>query len=196
MNFRHLSVGGCLVAALVFLPASSMAAIRQSCAPGKPTAASYTWDFKAEASRILESIRLDAAKAHRQAALIKSYDPLSISWQSHAETLTAIKGAVNDMGRKLCRLEQIRRVVAPWQQQAIDRIAPQITLMANSTEDAINFLNANEGNFWEPAYVRYTDNIAQDSGRVSKSVTNFEEYAKARREETNLEKTLGVKAGA
>ncbi len=100
------------------------------------------------------------------------------------------------MSGKLCRLEQIRRVVAPWQQQTIDRVAPQVTLMANSTTDAMNFLASNENNFWEPVYQKYTSNISQDSGWIARSVKNYEKYAKARREEMNFQKSLGGKAGA
>ncbi len=100
------------------------------------------------------------------------------------------------MGRRLCRLEQIRRVVAPWQQQAIDRVAPQVRLMADSATDAINFLDANQGHFWEPVFERYSSNIFQDSGRIARSVTNFEEYAKAHSEEIDLQRSLGVRAGA
>jgi len=196
MNVKNFAAGTLLVAGLAAMPVSSMAATAQSCVPGKATPESYTWDFKAEASKLLDQIRMDAVKAQGRADVIKTYNLEPISWQSHADELTAIKREINDMGRKLCRLEQIRRVLAPWQQQTIDRIAPQVRLMANSATDAISFLNSNEGNFWEPIYQKYTSNIAQDSGRISRSVTNFEEYAKAHSEEMHLQKSLGVKVGA
>ena len=196
MNFKHLAVGSLLVAGIAVLPVSSMAATAHSCVPGRVTPQSYTWDFKAEASRLLDQIRVDAVKAHGQADLIKSFNLEPISWQSHSEQWSAIKREVNDMGGKLCRLEQIRRVLAPWQRQAIDRVAPQVRLMADSATDAIYFLNANEGHFWEPVYRKYTSNVDQDSGRILRSVSNFEEYAKTRGEEMNLQKSLRVKAGA
>jgi hypothetical protein len=176
---------------------SSMAATGQSCVPGKATPESYTWDFKAEASRLLDLIRADAIQAQDHADKIANYNMESeISWQLQGTEWTAIKREIDDMGGKLCRLEQIRRVVAPWQQQAIDRVAPQVRFMADSATDAIHFLDSNEGNFWEPVYQKYASNIARDSGRIARSVQNFEEYAKAHSEEMHLGKTLGVKAGA
>jgi hypothetical protein len=197
MKFKHLAVGTLLAAGMAVLPVSSMAATSQSCAPGKVTSESYTWDFKAEASKLLDGIQADAVQARNRAETIETLNMKpEISWKVHAEQLTAIKREINDMGRKMCRLEQIRRVVAPWQQQAIDRIAPRVTLMANSAQDAIDFLNANQSNFWEPVYQRYTSNMIQDSARIARSVKNFDEYAKARGEEMHLQKSLGVKAGA
>jgi hypothetical protein len=197
VNFKHHAVGTLLVAGMASLPVSSMAATGQSCVPGKVTIESYLWDFKAEASRLLDQIRADAVQAKEHADKTANYNMESeISWQLQGTEWTAIKREISDMGGKLCRLEQIRRVVAPWQQQAIDRVAPQIRLMADSATDAIHFLDSNEGNFWEPVNQKYASNIFQDSGRIARSVQNFEAFAKAHREEMHLEKTLGVKAGA
>ena len=197
MKVRNLVASAMVVAGMVSVPVTSMAATVGSCVPGKATPESYTWDFKAEASRLLDQVRVDAMKARSRADKLEQFDmEPTISWHSHARQLTVIKQEVNDMGRKLCRLEQIRRVVAPWQQQTIDRIAPQIKLMADSAEDAIVFLNRNESSFWEPVNQKYAANIAQDSGRIVRSVTDFEKYVKAHNEETHLQQTLGLKAGA
>ena len=123
MNFKNIAVGTLLVAGLTTLPVSALA-MSHSCVAGKAATESYTRNFKAEASRLLDQVRADAVKAQDQAELIKSFNLEPISWQSHAAEWSAIKGEISDMGGKLCRLEQIRRMVAPWQQQAIDRDCP------------------------------------------------------------------------
>jgi hypothetical protein len=197
MNLKHCATTFLVFAGMAALPATSLAAESHACAPGKPTPQSYTWDFRGEASRLLNDIQVDAAKAQQHASKLDVFaaDPL-ISWQTHAGQLASIRREVNDMGRKLCRLEVIRRVVAPWQQEAIDRTAPSVRLMADNAEDALVFLNNNQGNFWQPDYQKYVANLDQESGQVSHSVKTFEEYAKVHSEDLHLRKELGTKAGS
>ena len=45
-----------------------------------------------------------------------------MTWDAHADELEYLKSEINDIGAKLCRLQTIRRVVAPWQQNEIDQI--------------------------------------------------------------------------
>ena len=195
MNLKHFATTFLVFAGMAVWPAISLAAESHACTSGKPTQRSYTWDFRGEASRLLSGIQADAANVHRRANKLDVYaaDP-QITWQVHAEQLTSIKREVNDMGRKLCRLEAIRRVVAPWQREAIDRTVPSVTLVANSTQDAVLFLNHNQRSLWLPAYGKYVANIDRDSGRISHSIRTFEEYAKVRGEDLHLRNELGMKA--
>lgn len=81
------------------------------------------------------------------------------------------------MGQKLCRLEQIRRVTAPWQQKAIDDAAVSVRLMTDNIQDAIDFLNEYQSNFWEPDYRHNVNNVLHESGQLSQSLRTFEQYA-------------------
>jgi hypothetical protein len=181
-----------LIAAMVALPVTAAAA-STSCGAGRPAPASYTWNFHAEASRLLSGIQAEAAKAQNRAATLDSYAlDSNVDWQLHASQLAALKHEVDGMGRKLCRLEQIRRVTAPWQQKAIADAAPMVQLMADNVQDAIAFLNQHEGSFWEPASQLNISNVLNESGQLSRSVKNFEQYAKVHREDLQLKKGLGA----
>ena len=61
----------------------------------------------------------------------------NVTWDAHADELEYLKSEINDIGAKLCRLQTIRRVVAPWQQNVIDQIATDTQLMADNAQDAI-----------------------------------------------------------
>ncbi len=160
---------------------------------GKPTPASYTWNFHAEAARLLNGIQVDAAKAHDRAANLDAYAlDSAVSWQFHANQLATLKSVVDDMGRKLCRLEQIRRVTTPWQRKAIGDAAVSVRLMADNVQDAINFLNEYQNNFWEPGYRDNVSNVFRESGQLSQSVKTLEQYAKVHGEDLHLENELGV----
>ncbi|HUP02638.1 MAG TPA: hypothetical protein VMU19_01535 [Bryobacteraceae bacterium] len=136
----------CLAAALAPLPAS--AATVPACSAGKPTAASYTWDFKAEAARTFSDIRADveqiATNTDELRALTRddevSYNPgESYYWNQ-------VDSAINDMGNRECRLQTIRRVVSPAQQRAIDKILAENRLMAYHARNAGDFGKAHPEN--------------------------------------------------
>jgi uncharacterized protein YacL (UPF0231 family) len=186
---------GCLTGALAAMPALAMAP--KECVAGKATAASYTWNFRKEATGLLQDVQSEAAQVRNHAAKIQTFGrEYEVSWQAHSNQLSRLKTEVDDMGAKLCRLMMIRRVVAPWQQEAIDRIAPQIQLIADNAQDAIHFVNNHQESLWQPAYQRYVSNLYHESKSLSNTVNNFEEYAHARIEYRQLESRLGMKTAS
>ena len=104
------NLGAAVVFATGMIAAPAWAVSPSTCTPGKPTAESYTWNFKKEASGLLDQVKTDGMSIQRHAANLESYNGTNeIDWQLHADQLTATKAAVNDMGQKLCRLDLIRR---------------------------------------------------------------------------------------
>jgi chromosome segregation ATPase len=196
MQLKHFPGALLLAAGVAALPVVSLAADSRTCVAGKPTPASYTWNFRAEASQLLNDIQTDAAHAQQHADRLQTYaSELQISYQSHGEELDAIRAEVNDMGRKLCRLEVIRRVVAPWQQAAIDRAHKLIQLMADNTQDAILFADRRQEDFCMSPYPKYAANLYRESKELAHSLRTYEEYAQVHREDSQLEKTLGMGTG-
>ena len=182
MKFRYAPGLVALIAGMVAIPVASQAA-PQSCTAGKPTPASSTWDFHGEATRLLSGIQVDAAKAHDRAAKIDAFTlDGNVSWEFHADQLAALKREVDDMGQEVCRLQQIRRVAAPWQRKAIDDATPSVRLMADNVNDAINFLNQYQDNFWDPGYRHNVSNVLHESGQLSQSVKGLEQFAKVHRQ--------------
>jgi hypothetical protein len=158
---------------------------------------SSTWDTHKEATNLLTGIETDSRHIR---SLANELDVLrmhlTVDWSSHGQKLEEIKQAVNDMGMKLSRLESIRSSALPWQQQAIDRVAPLVRLTADNTQDAILFLNANLHGLWKPEYGKYTRNMADEAGQIATSVREFETYANARQREMQLGKDLGMSSGS
>jgi hypothetical protein len=197
MDFKDLGMVLPLLAGLATAPGVAAAASSHRCVAGQPTAASYHWNFQQEASQLLDSLRQDAAQLKDHAANLEQFAMRpNLSWNAHATELTAIRGEVNDMGAKLCRLESIRRVLAPWQQDVVDRTAPELRLLADNVQAAIAFVNQRQDAFWMPAYRLYVTNLYTEANRVSGSVANYETYVKVHREDQQLQKELGVRAGA
>jgi hypothetical protein len=184
---------GCVFAALSIVPAASAAA--GECIVQKPTPASYTWNFRQEANNDVKDIQFDAGQARYHAEQLQSMvaRPDSVSWVSDVHQLDQIRSAVNDMGQEVCRLETIRRMVAPWQRKTIDSIAREIALLADNTQDAMAFGNSHRETLWVPTYEKYVDNIYTEAQQLSKSVDNAIAYAKVDREDRTLRKDLNAK---
>ncbi|HUO24034.1 MAG TPA: hypothetical protein VMU61_00105 [Candidatus Aquilonibacter sp.] len=180
-------------AALTAFPLSLGAITANRCKCGKPTAASYTWNFHREANTLFDGIQTDAQHATNHAAKLQSfaYDS-NITWQLDANQLTQIKSEVDDMGKKLCRLEIIRRVVSPWQQKTIDRIADNLQFMADNTQDAILYVNGHQQDLMNPTYRMYANNLYSEGSNLSQSVGDAVEYAKVRHEYRELRDEVGA----
>jgi hypothetical protein len=184
-----------LVAAMI--PAASAAVRVRQCIAGKPTAASYTWNFQKEADNIFGAIQSDAVKAQYHAEKLKSFAwDMNLSWQGHADQLWQLKTEINDMGGRVCRLETIRRVVAPWQQRTIDRIASTVRLMAVNAQNAIVFLNHNQQMLWSPTYRHYSDHLCLEASSLTQSVAHAVEYARVGAQYQQLRSDIGVKASS
>ncbi len=195
MNLKHV-VPFVLFACTATIPTISLAAAPPTTTPEKTGAAAQSSSVLREASQLLDSIRISAAKAKTSATQLDVFatNPY-IEWQAHGEELAAIRDDVNDMGRAAERLEALRPMAAPWQQQAIDRTVPLVKLMADNTHQAFAFLNDRQGDFWEPGYRKNVANLEVESGQLVQSMKEFEHYAKSRGEEMQLQQTLGIKSG-
>jgi len=194
MKLSTLLLSGTVSALMMAFSVPATAAMVQKCVPGKVTAASYTHDFKGEANTIFQAIQADAVQAQDKAdQLASAAQNDNISWYSDGVYLTAIKAKINDMGQRLCRLETIRRVVAPWQQAEIDRIAGALRLMADNTTDAMVFGGAHQTDLWLPTYQKYTKNLYREASDLAHSANQAVAYASASKEYRGLRQDLGVK---
>jgi len=197
MRMNGLLLRAFISSMMAFVPAASAAAVGAKCITGKPTAASYTWNFQKEADQIFEDIQADAAQAQYHADKLQSFGlDEELSWESHALELSQIRSAINDMGERLCRLETIRRVVAPWQQKTIDRIAVTVRLMADNAEDAIVFGNNNQRALWRPAFQKYTNNLVQEANSLNHSAETAVEYAKTHTQDQQMKRAIETKSSS
>lgn len=195
MRIPKMILTGCLAGSMAAFPAFALTA--GECVAGRPTAASYTWNFSKEATGLLQDVQAEAHNIQDHAATLKRFTrSTDLSWQSHADQLRQMKTEINDMGQKLCRLQVIRRVLPAWQQQAIDRIAPTVQLIADNAQDAITFLNNHQEALWQPTYRHYVNNLYQESSRLSNTTSEYVQYAQARSQYMALSNELGMKASS
>jgi len=195
MKQNRLVISGYVLIALAMVPAACAAAASECIVP-KPTAASATWNFQREANKIFEDVRFDAGQATNHAEELQSMVSRadSLTWLSDVTQLDQIRTEVNDMGVKLCRLETIRRGVDPWQQKTIDRIAADVTLLADNTRDTTAFGDTHRQTLWTPAFQRDVGNLYIEARTLTQSAKNAVEHAKGNRQHETLWKDLNGKS--
>jgi len=179
--------------ALTGFPLTLEAITSNEYAPSKTMAASSTWDVRQAADALFQDIQSDAQQARNHAATLQSfqYSP-DITWKLHGSQLNQLKTEVNDMVEKVCRLEKIRPVLAPWQQETTDRIASKLPLMAVDVTDAIYYVNTHQHELMNLTYWRYADNLCSEAADVTQSAGNAVKYANVLGEYDKLRAVLGV----
>jgi len=197
MRYKQLTTTICLSAAVALLPAVALAGTVRECAAGRVTPASYTWNFRQEANHIFAHTQSEALRARSHAVQLKAFDlNADLDWRAYGDQLSQLKSAVNQMSPDVCRLETIRRVLAPWQQHSVDRIAATLTSLASNTEDAITFLNAHQETLWAPTFERYVGNIETEAETLAQATNNTVEYAKVGHEYRQLKRDLTAHASS
>lgn len=174
-------------------PASSSSSQPQACVVGKPTAASYTWNFKAEADNTFRAIQNDLERASSDADQFQEVTmDINPDWQVQGTPLDNLRDDVNDIGARLCRLETIRRVLAPWQQKTIERIASTTTLLADNTQSEIQFGNAHPQELWQPYYRGVATDIVNEVQILENTVHKAVSYSRVEGEYRGFQKQLGI----
>lgn len=188
-------ITSCLAGAILVFPAPASPKSSQphACVAGNPTPASSTWDFKTEANNTFQALQEDVQQASYDAdQLQEATMDNSPDWEIQGESLDALRDDVNDIGARLCRLETIRRVLSPWQQKAVDRIASTTVLLADNTQSEIKFGNAHPQELWQPFYRGVARDMVEEAQILQRSVNDAVAYAHVSQEYRGLQKQLGV----
>ncbi|HVJ08133.1 MAG TPA: hypothetical protein VM554_07100 [Acidisarcina sp.] len=144
----------------------------------------------AAVSQLLADARTQARLAEDDAAMLESFTTSGVSWQTHSSQLNSMKEHVNDLGKTVKQLNDIRGEGSPWQQEAIDRINPLLRHMADQLTTTINHLNNNQSRVGLPPYRDYTTANHELASRTAATINDFVEYGKAKAKAQSLEQKL------
>lgn len=169
MKSRSVVQMMCLLTAAA-VAAGSLSAAPRDTANRAATGQADDWNFHDEASRLLKEVQSTATVLTRDADILHSFTRGSLSWESHVNQISLIKNHINSMGKQLDRLQAIRHVAAPWQQQAIDSVVPAALILAAHTEAAIEHLNDRSKSLWDSEYANHLQGIFDRSDRVKETV--------------------------
>jgi len=169
MKSRSVTKTMCLLLAGV-MAAGALTAAPRGVSDRRANCQTEDWNYPAEASSLLKEVQFTATVLSRDATILESYSRGALSRESHADRITTVKHHINVMGEKLNRLQAIRHLVTPWQQEAIDSAVPPAVTLAAHTQAAIEHLNDRGNNLWHPDYTDLLRGISERSGQVKEAV--------------------------
>jgi hypothetical protein len=100
------------------------------------------------------------------------------------------------MDKLLSQLRENQAEASPWQQKAIERIAPSVVNLTDTTQAAIVSLNDNQGHPYFSDLAGLASNIYNQASQIARTTGDFEQYANARHEVRQLKQTLGLKGNS
>lgn len=139
---KNLKMGfiGCalLAIAVLALPASAERRVQNA-------------DAQRQVADRLDEFKSTAFKLRHQADILQSHRNSALSWQSHATQLQAVRDHVNQLGKSLSALDEMKVHATDSQKMAIEHARPHLVAIAQNTTRAIELLNENRGS------VRFSD---------------------------------------
>lgn len=148
-----------------------------------------------EISRLLEQAQHKAWVVNDDATELHSYTHSKLQWQTHAAQLELMKEHVNDLIGDVNQLVAMKDQGAEWQQNAIERVAPLMELMADRMTATIVHLNENQARVHMQAYSDYTGANAALAERIHKVIRDAVDYEKTKARTEALEQKLWPSEG-
>lgn len=131
-------------------------------------------------SQLLSEAKSQAYQISADAAMLESYTRSPVLWESHTSAVEQMKAHINEAGRTLAKLEDVRANASPWQVIAIDRIHPLLKEIASNTNAAIGHLNKSPKRINRPEYRDYVVAIADVSNKLAGLVADFVDYGQTK----------------
>jgi hypothetical protein len=134
-----------------------------------------------QVSKLLSDVKTQAVKLRVDASTMESYTRSGASWQSHSAAVNQMKEHINEAGRQLTKLQEVRESASPWQAKVIDRISPLLRELADNTTNVIQFIKDNPKRLMFPGYKDYIEANADTSSQLASLIGDFEDYGNAKR---------------
>jgi len=176
MSIENCLKAGAVICAMACMPAISSAQVG-TCSPMAPDH-SYAQGSTREATHMLNDMQWDARQVEYHAEQLNNFAyHTKFAWDTTGIELRRIKSEVNDMGKRLCKLERMVNTVPLAEQQAIQSVAPVVQVMADNADAAIRFRNTHHSGLWAPSFTANAQNLQTEAGTVIRRIHRSEQMA-------------------
>lgn len=130
---------------------------------------------------MLADLESKAIEARRDAAMLESTrrNP-NLSWQSQSSHLTTMKEHINEMGRMLTELENMKPQATLFQEKAIEAARPHLEDMAKRVEQGIQWINEDRRNISKAEYKNNLHGLWSNADQLYRNVDTIIDYHEAR----------------
>lgn len=175
------------------LMSSAMAVIVIVALAGSASAAELATQGSAQVASELAEFKRTASQMRDKADSLNSFTPnRQLSWQTHSESLNALKDHVNEMGQSLTELEALKPTANETQVLAIEHARPHLVSIARNLTEAIGLVNESRSNVYWVDYAEAVSDVYAHADTLHAkidAILDFEK-AKARLEDLELQPDL------
>ncbi len=142
---------------------------------------SETANAHPEVARQLATFQQAAYDMRVQAEKLDSLTPARrLDWTSHAHSLRILKEQVNEMGRTLTNLQELKPQANEEQQLAIESARPHLVRVAGEVTRAIDLLSEDRNSVYWPPYADTVNSLHNHSTSLHETVTTILDYEQAK----------------
>jgi len=143
-------------------------------------------------SKLLADAKTQAIDLKKAAEQLESFTRTKASWESHAGMIEKMKEQINETGKLLAKMTDLRSSGTPWQQQAIDQITPLLKELATNTTATIDHLKANRSRLNTPEYRDYVIANYDVATELTALISDFVDYGRTKARLENLTNKLEI----
>ncbi len=149
-----------------------------------------------QVNKFLSDAKMQGFLLMEGAAELQIFPFIDAGDESRADDIRRIKTDLDQMGRVLEQLQENRASASPWQQGAIDRIAPPARELSATLTKALKLVESHRGHLTGSSYRDYLAAVAETARSLSSTITDFVDYGKAKERLDALAQQLDPEAGS
>jgi len=145
-----------------------------------------------EARRILKDVEEQAYDVTDHAGTLQAGTRLGSSREFNATELNALHDDVNGIGKKMALLEALAPKEASWERDTVNRVMPLLKQVAETTSQAIRYLDSKPVDFAPMDYAKITTKLYDQSSALWNELHDSVKLADLREREARLKKALAA----
>ena len=146
-----------------------------------------------DVSNQLAFFKLTALDMRTQADRLDSMTPSrQLDWRTHAQSLETLKAQVNQLGRTLASLEELKSQANQGQRMAIENARPHLVIVAQEVTRAIDLLSDDRQSVYQLPYSGTVSNLHNHASTLYETVDTIMDYEDARIRLVNLDLSTSV----
>jgi len=115
-----------------------------------------------------------------------------ISWESHTYYLNTLRHRINEMGRMLAELEEMKPRACEVERTAIEQARPHLVALAHETGDAMNLAREGSRNLRQAEYKETVADVSLHADGLYQALDTIVDYHNANDRLQSLEPTHSI----
>ena len=167
MSIHNCLKAGAVICAFTLVPGISSAATR-----------GVDRSQAREVNHLLNGMQYDARRVEYHVQRMDNFTThTQFAWDTTGLELRRIRSEINDMGKRLNKLERIKNGAPLAEQQAIQNAAPLVQEMANNEDAAIRYRNSHHNGFWASSFTSYGQNLRTEADTLIRQIHRSQQVA-------------------